>query len=216
MIKLPAYLGSIIAFLALCLSLASCQSSERQSTEVPKQITPAFYHWKATYNPTRSEVQQLNQLKINKLYVHFFDVDWDVRTRQPIPKAFLTFRQKPPGVVVPVVFITNRTLANLSPGGLPELATHVTEAITRISRQNAITFREVQFDCDWSGSTRDRYFKLLTLLASRLHCPLSATIRLHQIKYADQTGIPPVARGMLMLYNVATGNGPTRAIPSMT
>jgi hypothetical protein len=30
---------------------------------------------------------------------------------------------------------------------------------------------------------------------------VSATIRLHQIKYADRTGIPPVSRGMLMFYN---------------
>ena len=34
------------------------------------------------------------------------------------------------------------------------------------------------------------------------HVPLSATIRLHQIKYRERTGVPPVERGMLMLYNM--------------
>ncbi|MFD2934456.1 hypothetical protein [Spirosoma flavum] len=199
--------------LCACLFMITCQTTERraaehqttnrQNAELSRPITPAFYHWKTTYKPTLSEVDQLKILKIKKLYIHFFDVDWDSRTRQAVPKAFVTFRQKPITSVVPVVFITNRTLMNLPPAGVTELATHITQAITRISQQNAIRFSEVQIDCDWSVRTRDRYFRLLTLLANQLHCPLSATIRLHQIKYTDQTGIPSVARGMLMLYNVA-------------
>ncbi len=32
--------------------------------------------------------------------------------------------------------------------------------------------------------------------------PLSSTIRLHQIKYRERTGVPPVERGMLMFYNM--------------
>ncbi|MBD2754330.1 hypothetical protein [Spirosoma validum] len=192
-----------IVFLLLWVGLSTCQSSERQSPDAPKQITTAFYHWKSTYNPTHSESAELKSLTINKLYLHVFDVDWDEKTRQPVPKALIRFGQKPVGNVVPVVFITNRTLANLSPAALPDLSTHIAQAILRISRQNAISFREVQVDCDWSMATRDRYFRLLTLLKNKLRLPLSATIRLHQIKYTDQTGIPPVARGMLMLYNVA-------------
>ncbi len=201
-----------------CLLVASCHSSERRTTErrtaeerpvedqtagTSRQIAPAFYHWKSTFDPTRSETQQLKSLNVQKLYIHFFDVDWDSRTRRPIPKAFVQFRQKASVNIVPVVFITNRTLTNLTPAALPELATNVSQAITRISQQNGIRLSEVQIDCDWSVQTRDRYFSLLTRLAAQLHCPLSATIRLHQIKYTDQTGIPPVSRGMLMLYNVA-------------
>ncbi|WP_461128831.1 hypothetical protein [Spirosoma aerophilum] len=194
--------------LLYCALIAGCHSTERdtsgtQTGEGPHQITPAFYHWKSTFDPGHSELEQLKGLKIQKLYIHFFDVDWDNRARRPGPKALVTFRKKPVGDVVPVVFITNRTLLNMTPAGLSELATHVTGAIKRISQQNGIVLREVQFDCDWSPRTRDRYFRLLTLLAKQLDCPLSATIRLHQIKYTDQTGVPPVARGMLMLYNVA-------------
>ncbi|WP_198174805.1 hypothetical protein [Spirosoma arboris] len=195
--------GRILTFILLCLNVVACQSSSHQTEEAPHELTPAFYHWKVAYNPTRTEIDQLKSLNVKKLYIHFFDVDWEPRTRQPVPKAFVQFRQKPIGSLVPVIFITNRTLANLSPNALPELATHITKAIKKISQQQALTFSEVQFDCDWSTGTRDRYFRLLTLLKNQLHCPLSATIRLHQIKYTDQTGIPPVARGMLMLYNVA-------------
>ncbi|MCC6463274.1 MAG: hypothetical protein IT260_22585 [Saprospiraceae bacterium] len=63
--------------------------------------------------------------------------------------------------------------------------------------------RELQIDCDWTAGTRDRFFYLLTEL-QRLHpqYALSCTIRLHQFRQPDQTGVPPVARGMLMCYNV--------------
>ncbi|GAB3988116.1 hypothetical protein GCM10028807_10070 [Spirosoma daeguense] len=184
------------------MSFFACQSAEQRSIDSPV-VTPAFYHWKATYNPTRWETNELKHLNVNKLYLHFFDVDWDPKTKQAVPKAFIRFSQKPVGNVVPVVFITNRTLANMSVAGLAGLATHITKAIRKVSQKQRIKLNEVQFDCDWSVSTRDRYFNLLTLLGNQLNCPISATIRLHQIKYADKTGIPPVARGMLMLYNVA-------------
>ena len=188
---------------SLWLSLLACQSTEHKKSEVAGVATPAFYHWKTTYAPTRPERERLKTLHVQKLYIHFFDVDWDARTHKPIPKAFVRFRQKPVGSVVPVVFITNRTFLNLPSAGVAELATHITQAITQISQQNKIGFGEVQVDCDWSPRTRDRYFRLLSLLTKQFSCPLSATIRLHQIKYTDQTGIPPVSRGMLMLYNVA-------------
>ena len=182
----------------LGIGLVACQSSESSAPS-----TPAFYHWKVAYNPTRSEVDQLRELNIQKQYIHFFDVDWDARTRQPVPKAVVQFRQKPTGAVVPVVFITNRTISNLTPAALSDLARYITQGVTRLRDQNQLTVSEVQFDCDWSAGTRDRYFQLLTLLKKGITQPLSATIRLHQIKYTDQMGIPPVARGMLMLYNVA-------------
>ncbi|GAB3957629.1 hypothetical protein GCM10028805_50690 [Spirosoma harenae] len=198
MTQLTDRVKGIALMAGLLVAILSCQSNEK-----PKQILPAFYHWKATYDPSPSEKVQLESANVNKLYLHFFDVDWDPKTRQPIPKALVRFRQKPLGNIIPVVFITNRTLLNLTPSALPDLARHITEAIQQLAKKQSIKFQEVQFDCDWSLQTRDRYFQLLTLLKAQLNCPLSATIRLHQIKYTDQTGIPPVSRGMLMLYNVA-------------
>ncbi|HTB32143.1 MAG TPA: hypothetical protein VK808_08965, partial [Bacteroidia bacterium] len=35
---------------------------------------------------------------------------------------------------------------------------------------------------------------------------LSATIRLHQVKYKEKTGVPPIDRGMLMFYNMGKVN----------
>jgi hypothetical protein len=68
-----------------------------------------------------------------------------------------------------------------------------------------------QFDCDWTEQTRDKYFSFLARIKENLKkeinnssnqkLSISATLRLHQLKYAQKTGVPPVDRGMLMLYN---------------
>ena len=202
--------------LTLLMAGYACRPADsNQSAETIHLLTPAFYHWKTTFDPTPFEKKELARLGVVKLYVHYFDIDWDARARQARPKAFVQFRQKPPvgtgdrsTQIVPVVFITNQTLLNLPPAQLPALADSVARAIGRISTENGIRYNEAQFDCDWSGATRRAYFDLLQQLKAKLHCPLSATIRLHQIKYADRTGVPPVQRGMLMLYNVGDWKRP--------
>ncbi|MBL0741935.1 hypothetical protein [Chryseolinea lacunae] len=64
------------------------------------------------------------------------------------------------------------------------------------------TIREIQFDCDWTTSTKDKYFSFLTevkkLFAQQT---VTSTIRLYQYKYPQLAGVPPVKRGMLMCYN---------------
>ena len=53
-------------------------------------------------------------------------------------------------------------------------------------------------------------FRFLQLAQQQLPSTtlLSATIRLHQYRYPEKTGIPPVARGMLMCYNMGDLNDP--------
>jgi hypothetical protein len=67
------------------------------------------------------------------------------------------------------------------------------------------TIREIQFDCDWTKSTRDKYFAFLTeakkLFKDRT---ITSTIRLYQYKYPKEAGLPPVTRGMLMCYNAGS------------
>ena len=61
---------------------------------------------------------------------------------------------------------------------------------------------EIQFDCDWTKTTKAKYFAFLDeakkLFAQKL---VSTTIRLYQYKYPAEAGVPPVKRGMLMCYN---------------
>ncbi len=197
----PRRYGWLILFF-----MAACQPETRQAIET----TPAFYHWKATFAPTRSDRATLDSLGVKTLYIRFFDVDWDAAKRLPIPKATTQFRQRPgPGLrVIPVVYITNRTVANLPPANVPELARNLTNRIRQLADQQGIRLTEIQIDCDWTRTTRAAYFSLLTAISREARVPLSATIRLHQVKFAAQTGVPPVARGMLMAYNTGDWKQP--------
>ena len=194
----------------------------------PKQITRAFYYWKSTFTLSHYEKEALKKYDATRLYIKFFDVDWDATTRQAIPKAVIHFKENPPVAFVPTVFITNRTLEKLSWGGVDELANKISEKIRQIHRQqiqaeiprlnnspkfsrSKLHIKELQIDCDWTLQTRVKYFRLLNKLKERLskkhnhfeyEIHLSATIRLHQIKFYRTTGIPPVERGMLMYYNM--------------
>ena len=199
-----------LTYLAVGGALAACQPAETAQTA---PLVPAFYHWKTTFAPTPTDRAALDSLGTKTLYVRFFDVDWNPATQTPVPKAVVIFRQPPGNIrVVPVVYITNQTVARLRPNNVPDLARQLVRKINELADNQKITLSEIQFDCDWSRTTRSRYFSLLTAIGQQTRVPLSATIRLHQVKFAAQTGVPPVARGMLMAYNtgnwrqVSTGN----------
>lgn len=191
--------GAYCLLLILCLG---CSQKERV-------ITPAFYHWQTKLELSHKEQNYLDQLKVRKLYVKFFDVDWDAARKKAVPLANL-IAEKPQNDsldIVPVVFITNRTFTHLSEKEIEELSRHIHKKINKLwDSFSTQQIREVQFDCDWSKTTKKKYFSFLEhfrKVNKSKDCILSATIRLHQIKFPDQTGIPPVDRGMLMFYNMA-------------
>lgn len=63
-------------------------------------------------------------------------------------------------------------------------------------------FTEIQFDCDWTKTTRENYFTFLEEAKKLFNKQLvTSTIRLYQYKYPKEAGVPPVTRGMLMCYN---------------
>jgi hypothetical protein len=178
----------------------------------PRQIQRAFYYWKSTFSLSAFEKQMLQNLQVNRLYIKFFDVDWDATTRRAVPKAAISFAENPTLNFVPTVFITNRTLEKLSWGGVDELATKIVQKINLQMSPVLEKYHEneLQFDCDWTLATRNKYFRLLTQIKKQLPATtkLSATIRLHQIKFYRTTGIPPVERGMLMYYNMDDWKNP--------
>ncbi|HEY4785895.1 MAG TPA: hypothetical protein VIH57_07590 [Bacteroidales bacterium] len=167
----------------------------------------AFYYWKTTFHPSASEEKYLTDLKVHKIYLRLFDVEWDESKGKAMPVGKISFNDKPALKLefVPVVYIVNKTLQETSPGAIPDLALKILGLTQNLTQTNYIQFKELQLDCDWTESTREKYFLFLNTLKAELaknHQTLSATIRLHQIKYAVLTGIPPVHRGMLMYYNM--------------
>lgn len=186
---------------AICLYLLS-----RKPSHV---VERCFYHWKSSIDNDTSNQALIRDLGIQKLYVKYWDIDWNPACG-PMPISTLRARAFPDSVeIVPVVFITNRTFAMIQES---DLAAFAEKVLYRLDDHfpSGKPFSEIQIDCDWSEGTRKSYFRFLELLKGLMgkRC-LSATIRLHQMKYRRQTGIPPVDRGMLMLYNVRELRGYT-------
>ena len=75
--------------------------------------------------------------------------------------------------------------------------------ITQISKHIEQKADEIQLDCDWNLTSRDKYFAFIKALKTISGKNISATIRLHQVKYFKKTGIPPVDKGVLMYYNMS-------------
>ena len=185
-----------IILLALCSLLISCGP-----TPTPSELTaPALYHWQTTLDLTDYELRRLDSLGTQRLYVKAFDVDVVGGEAQPSARLRVTrAEQLAPFEFVPTVFITNRTFQAASvdvdtlAARMHRLLLALTESLPRVVGY--------QIDCDWSGSTRERYFAFLTRLQDLTDLPVSATIRLHQLRYPERTGVPPVASGVLMYYN---------------
>jgi hypothetical protein len=163
------------------------------------------------YSITGKEQEYLRTLRVNKLYVRFFDVTWDAERARAKPTAtvrfidssYLRFR------IIPVIFLGNEVLARLDTLAIGALAENMAGLVTQLREENRLPLpEELQLDCDWTAATRDRYFSLLTDIRRWLDahkqrpCQLSATIRLYQCKYRKVTGVPPVESGLLMCYNM--------------
>jgi len=190
-------------FLVL-LSIFSCNKKS-----VP--IERGFYYWKTTYAVSPSQKKLLEKLSVKKIYLRVFDIDWDAKLQQPMPIQQVRFISRADTCFhyVPVIYIANGLFQHIERGQLLLLAERITEQIEHIGIDNHFNFNELQVDCDWTESTSGKYFELLKFLKESSHEKnrlISATIRLHQVKYAKRTGVPPVDRGMLMFYNMGKIN----------
>ncbi|SEH93912.1 hypothetical protein SAMN02927937_02258 [Paenimyroides aquimaris] len=167
-----------------------------------EKISTAFYFWRTTFSLTETEQQYLKDLDVKKLYIRYFDVA--LQNNEAIPVAPIVFNQKPEGYnVVPVVYIKNEVF--LQNSSADSLAVKVYNYIQQINKSANVSVNEIQFDCDWSLKSKQNYFQFIEEF-KKLHPNLSATIRLHQIKYPEKTGIPSVKTGVLMYYNMGVIN----------
>ncbi len=187
--------------------LAGCVCACTRPSPPPEA---AFYHWTTSFQPDSVALGYLHALDCRYLYVRAFDIDWDAELQMPVPLATLVGR--PDSVLdsialIPTVFITNRTF-QAKELDTEKLAQRTVRRIGELFALDRLT--EIQIDCDWSGSTRQHYFRYLDQLRDYLppSCALSATVRLHQLRYPRQTGVPPVDRGMLMFYNMGEVSSP--------
>ena len=197
--------GFIYLFtLIILLIISSCHNTPPKSTTTHL----GFYHWQTNFDLSSKEAQFIDSLNVERCYIKFFDIDWDFQRKEAIPHASLEVSTTLPDAIqiVPTIFITNRTFQHISTSAIEELSKRVIEKILQqFNNFPNHAIQLIQIDCDWSQSTKTAYFSFLKNLQNQLanqEIQLSATIRLHQIKYVHKTGIPPVAKGLLMFYNM--------------
>ncbi|MCH7414785.1 hypothetical protein MM213_14890 [Belliella sp. R4-6] len=160
-----------------------------------------FYYWKSEFKIEKSEKETFGSLNSKKLYVRLFDVDKEGSS--PNPKGVIdSFRTDAlDAEYIPVVFITNRVFSGLTEVENQQLAKDVWSLINKlISTNSQAQFREIQIDCDWTSSTKDSFFSFLSTLKTVSQKEVTSTLRLHQVKYKESTGVPPVDKVYLMAY----------------
>ena len=189
-------------------SFVSCKEKRE-----PRQVERSFYYWKSILSVTDFEKQKLDSLKIKTIYLKFFDVDWDEETRKskPLAKLQATSDELQGGIqIIPTVFITNECIQKIDSSQIAALAKNIYALILEIKQANHFdSIPEIQIDCDWTQASKEKYFQLLiNLKPLTTNYKLSATIRLHQIKFLSKTGVPPVDRGLLMCYNMGNLKDP--------
>lgn len=208
------------AFTAFLLLFFSCNNPTHN-----RQVTRGFYFWKSRLAISEKENNTLTGLNISKLYVKFFDVEWnaDLQSIQPVARlevdsSALEQLLQRKVQIIPVVFITNESLLKTDSPACKVLAEKIIKlAGEMIRKQKLPPAGEFQLDCDWTVSTKQNYFTLINEVKQLLKTDqvafagsalLSATIRLHQVKYSSKSGIPDVDKGLLMCYNMGNLKNP--------
>jgi hypothetical protein len=204
MTKITNYLK--LGFCLFIILLCSCKTKLKTDN--------AIYYCMDRLSLDSGQMKIIKEAGVKKLYVKFFDVYWNRITKAPNPIAKLEVNKitkdwlKANGVeVIPVIFLTNECLEKIDTGKYIELA----ERIYKLLDGMVVYYRmlpdihEVQFNCDWTESTRGTYFsminymRMLPMIFDR-KLTVSAAIYFDQYQNAEKLGIPPVNRATLMCF----------------
>lgn len=196
---------------ALCAAMMS--ACGLKSCEVAEPTENAVYYWRTTFDLDSTETAFLKHHKVSRIYLRMFDVAVERNagneTDEIVPIATTRFCSDVPESVeiVPTAFITLDALQAMR-GNEAKYAELIVERMRAMASYNGCgKISEMQFDCDWTSSTRDIYFSLCSSAQRLLHgdsIALSSTIRLHQLSEAA----PPTDSGVLMLYNTGALKNP--------
>ena len=200
--------------LLLILSLFGCKEAPKtqdcpfvKRTSFPRVRNNAIYHWKTVFDLKEDETAFLDSHSIRKMYVRYFDVDVETSpmnaSHSAVPVGTTVFKSPKPAEIeiIPTVFITVKALISTRESGVKDLASKIYTRILNMSDYNDMgQVREIQLDCDWTGSTQELFYNLCRETVRLAHADsilVSSTIRLHQLKMDP----PPVDHGVLMVYN---------------
>lgn len=189
-------LKKVLSFIILGLFLVACQGKD--------EPVIAFYYWKTNFSLSAFEKETLKENAVDKLYIRYFDLDLHSKTKEVFPVSPIHFSEIPNiKNIVPVVYIQNKVMLDQGFNSA-QLAQKTVDFIALINSKNKLSCQEIQIDCDWSLNSKRNYLQFIEDFKRISHKKISATIRLHQVKYFEKTKIPNVDTGVLMYYNMGT------------
>jgi len=197
--------AALFGILALCLfSAIGCKKKSSAQT--------AYYYWKTGLQLNKAQQALLQNTASNRLYLRFFDLVWNEQRKEVIPNAMVSVNMPLQDFrICPVIYITNKAFEHTQPEAAEQLALKVSQLIEKMAVKYGISYQQVQMDCDWTVATKESYFSFLKAFKKHSKKQLEATIRLHQVKYPERTGVPPVDKGLLMFYNMGKLSGDPHA-----
>ncbi len=196
-------------FALISILLFSCKNSNHV-----EEVERSFYFWNCNYQQSDKTESKLKNLEVAKIYYKIFEVDYsEVRGNFPYEKcrpnsynsAFINSLN-----VVPTIFVKNEIFQYNDEKSLDKLADNIVFLTQKYSTKETydnkveilFDYDEIQIDCDWTKSTKDKYFYLLKKIKELSNKKVSCTLRLYPYKYPDIMGVPPVDKATLMCYNL--------------
>lgn len=196
----------LVFLLLAAIALSSCEKNNKV-----EHVEKAFYYWKNDTSLNFQDAERLKSLEVQKLYIKYFEIDYnEAMGNFPFAKnnrISYNINSIQNVTIVPTVYIKNEIFKFNTEKTLDALADNMVFLIDKYNKEipeNATANHEIQIDCDWTASTKDKYFYLLKKIKEISKRKVSCTLRLYPYKYPEKMGIPPVDKVTLMCYNLIT------------
>lgn len=119
----------IFILLFVVLNGATCEKEH--------EVVRSFCFWKTDLNFQTEDDSLIKNLKVQHMYVRFFDVDWNPYAKEPLPVATindLRLSESNPEIT-PSIFITNEVVLQSNKKQLDSLATRIAKRVQQIGKK---------------------------------------------------------------------------------
>lgn len=116
----------IFILLFIILNGATCEKEH--------DVVRSFCYWKTDLNFEKQDDSLIKNLKIQHMYVRFFDVDWNPYAKEPLPVATIhdIGLSKSNPEITPSIFITNEVVLQSDRKQLDSLAARIVQRVQQI------------------------------------------------------------------------------------
>lgn len=200
------FLPKLAPVFILLLLINGCSNGDAGNKTASAAPPPAvsFYYWKTVYDPGPESLKRMAELKVSRLYLRFFEVTLN-QWNEPVPHATVIFNQTPQVPVAPAIYFDLKVFAQ-NRLNVDKFAQNLVGRVLEMGAYHNLEFvKELHIDCDWTPSTREKFFAFTAAVKAALppDWELAVTLRLDQVKNFNATGVPTGAdKAVIMAYNM--------------